>query len=165
MRGTKGLLQKIDKMISAVQTDVPKAIGDRALDAKEKAANGFSTADYHGTNDVVVSLMEDQTVDGRSWTIDASGTAVLFIEYGTGIKLKHDSQFGDAGMYPPASWSATHSRYLTDPDKLKAHHGQWPYGGEWTDGNPSANVMYNTQKNLEQTLLPEVKQAFRKAMR
>ena len=110
-------------------------------------------------------MMDAQTADGREYTIDASGTAVLFIEYGTGIKLKHDSQFGDYGMYPAGSWSATHSQYLTDPDKLKAHHGQWPYAGEWIDGNPSANVMYNIQKNLEQTLPSEAQQALRKAMK
>jgi hypothetical protein len=165
MQGTKALLKAIDKMVGAVQTDVPNAIQKTVSDARDRAAHGFSNAEYHGTNDVAVTMMDAQTADGREYTIDASGTAVLFIEYGTGIKLKHDSQFGDYGMYPAGSWSATHSQYLTDPDKLKAHHGQWPYAGEWIDGNPSANVMYNIQKNLEQSLPSEAKQALRKAMK
>jgi len=164
MRGTKGLLQKIDKMISAVQTDVPKAIGDRALDAKEKAANGFSTAEYHGTNDVVV----DMESGDNTWKITASGDAVLFIEYGTGLRFKHDSQFGDYGQYDPGSWSGTHGRYLFRP-KWDFWHDWWPvpgYGQTYqTLGNPSANVMYNTQKNLESTLLTEANYALGKAIK
>jgi hypothetical protein len=163
MRGTKALLRSIDKLISAIQTDVPKAIENEVLTGGVRAEQGFATAQYHGVNDVNVDVSDSSVEGGKGWTIRASGTAVLFIEYGTGIKLKHDSQFGDYGMYPAGSWSATHNQYLTDPDKLKAHHGQWPYAGEWIDGNPSANVMYNTQKNLEQTLLVEAKSAIRKA--
>ena len=165
MRGTKSLLRSIDKMIGALQTDVPKAIDEEVLNKGAQAEHGFATAQYHGVNDVVVDVDENSVENGREWVIRASGEAVLFIEYGTGIKLKHDSQFGDFGMYPPGSWSATHDQFLTDPDKLKAHHGQWPYGGEWIDGDPSANVMYNTQKSLESTLLTEANYALGKAIK
>jgi hypothetical protein len=46
------------------------------------AQSGFSTADYDGVNDVVVSLA--QTSNGYS--VVASGEAVGFIEFGTGVK-------------------------------------------------------------------------------
>lgn len=165
MRGTKGLLAKIDRIISAIGTDIPKAVEDEVIDAGVRAENGFATAQIHGKNDVVVTVDSSSVADGKEFVIDATGEEVLFIEYGTGIKLKHDSQFGDYGLYPPGSWSATHSQYLTDPEKLKKHRGQWPYGGEWIDGDPSYNVMYLTQKNLEINLLQGANSALRKAMK
>lgn len=161
MRGTKSLLRKLDKLIEAIENDAPKAIQDAVHQAGDQAQTGFSTAEYKGNNDVTVN-----TTDGKNeWSIDASGTAVLFIEYGTGIKLRHDSEFGNFGLYPPGSWSASHAGYLTDPKKLKAHHGQWPYGGEWIDGNPSANVMYQTLRDLRSKAPVDAGNAVRKALK
>jgi hypothetical protein len=46
------------------------------------ASAGFSTADYDGVNDVVVSL--EKTATG--YNVVASGKAVGFIEFGTGVR-------------------------------------------------------------------------------
>lgn len=46
------------------------------------AQAGFATADYDGVNDVVVSM--EKTSNGYS--VVASGNAVGFIEFGTGVK-------------------------------------------------------------------------------
>ena len=61
------------------------------------AQSGFTTADYDGANDVVVSLV--QTGDGYS--VVASGEAVGFIEFGTGVKFP---EWDNTGMdyTPPA---------------------------------------------------------------
>lgn len=59
------------------------------------ASAGFSTADYDGDNDVVVSLI--QTQNGA--TVVASGETVGFIEFGTGVK---NPEWDNAGMeYTP----------------------------------------------------------------
>lgn len=163
MRGTKHLLARLDALQKAVESDVPKTIEDTILNEAAKAEGGFATATYEGNNDVVVSVDGKADAGAGQWDINATGTAVLFIEYGTGIKLPHNSEFGDYGMFPPGSWSMTHSGYLTDPKMLQRHHGQWPYNGMWTDGNPSANVMYTTQKYLRDYLPMESIKSIRKA--
>lgn len=164
MRGTKSLLRSIDKMIGALQTDVPKAIENKVGESSASAYHAFASAQYDGVNDVVV----DMESGDNTWKITASGDAVLFIEYGTGLRFKHDSQFGDYGQYDPGSWSGTHGRYLFRP-KWVFWHDWWPvpgYGQTYqTLGNPSANVMYNTQKNLESTLLTEANSALGKAIK
>ena len=59
------------------------------------AQAGFSTADYDGVNDVVVSMV--QTSGGYS--VVASGESVGFIEFGTGIKYP---EWDNTGMdYTP----------------------------------------------------------------
>lgn len=46
------------------------------------ASAGFSTADYDGVNDVVVSMERTKT----GYTVIASGETVGFIEFGTGVR-------------------------------------------------------------------------------
>lgn len=164
MRGTKHLLDRLDAIRTAIDIEVPKTINDIVTLVADKAEAGFASAQYDGDNDVTVSVVGGQTGDGQgSWSINASGTSVLFIEYGTGVKLPHTSQFSDFGMYPPASWSATHSGFLVGKS-LQKHHGQWPYNGTWTDGNPSNNIMYYTKRNLDDTATIDALQPIRKAM-
>ena len=59
------------------------------------ASAGFSTADYDGVNDVVVSM--EKTATG--YRVVASGETVGFIEFGTGVKYPEWS--GDGVEYTP----------------------------------------------------------------
>lgn len=97
----------------------------------------FSTAAYDGDNDVVVRVEQD----GTKAKIIASGKAVLFIEFGTGVSYReHDS------------WLYAHGTY---GDKKGANPNGWVYAGEpgtggqlVTDrkGNPKEGV-YHTKGN------------------
>ena len=169
MTGAKSLLAKLDALKTAIETEVPKAIEDEVQDRGEGAKIGFATAQYDGINDVTVSV---DNPEQNVWQINAKGTKVLFIEYGSGIKWKHDSQFGDYASYPPTSWSVNHGRYLTDPKKLEKYHGWWRLPGAdnkrsaiFTNGNPSANVMYDTKKALQGNLRIKANKPIRGALK
>lgn len=162
MLGAVRLQRKIDSMISTIRNDAPKAIETEVQDLSAKAHQNFATAPYDGVNDVVVAFEPGQQ---NEWRIVASGTKVLFIEYGTGLRYRHDSEFGDFSMYDAGSWSATHSRFLFEP-KWRKWRDWWPVPGYGPVlGNPSANIMYETRKTL-QTMAPlRAKQAIDKAVR
>lgn len=161
MRGTKHLLDRLDAINDAIQYGSPQEIAKAVSDQTTRAMNGFAMAEYDGINDVTV----DMETGNNTWSINAIGTAVLFIEYGTGVTYSHTSQFGGQ-TYAPASWSASHDRWLVNP-KLAKYGGKWPIPGwrhYWTKGNKSANVMYETGKALEQILPSTVRLTIRKAM-
>ena len=163
MRGTKALLDKLDKIQDAVQYDVPNTIAKMVSEQTTNAMNGFASAEYDGINDVTVSM----ETGNNTWSIVAEGESVLFIEYGTGVTFSHTSEFGDSSMYPTASWSATHGQWLVEP-KLSKLGGKWPVPGwknYWTKGNKSANVMYETETALRTGLIIKAKQAVGKAMK
>ena len=98
------------------------------------AQAGFSTADYDGVNDVVVSM--EQTATG--YAVVASGETVGFIEFGTGVKYP---EWDNTGMEytPPA-----HGTY--GKGQGKNPWGRWFKGSEGavaqhTYGNPPAEAM------------------------
>ena len=157
MKGTRHLLARLDALKNAVDNGVPGAIDQIVRTQGQAVDQGFATAQYEGNNDVVIATDGTAGVGQGEWVIDASGTTVLFIEYGSGINLRHDSEFGNFGAYPPASWSASHARFLVPP-LVNAWDGWWPVpkgtfaGKAWTQGNPSNNVMYQAHKTLRDTL-------------
>ena len=101
MRGTKALLARLDKLKTAIETDVPKVIERHVSEQTTRAMAGFASAQYDGDNDVSVTM----ETGNKTWRIVASGESVLFIEYGSGITYPHTSEFGNYSAYPPASWS------------------------------------------------------------
>lgn len=160
MRGQKALLARLDKLKTAIETDVPKTIERFVSEQTTKVMSGFASAQYDGTNDVSVTM----ETGNKTWRIVASGESVLFIEYGSGITYPHTSGFGNYSSYPPASWSATHGKWLVDP-KLSQFGGKWRIRRHfWTYGNPSANVMYDSHKTLRTNLPTRAKMAIGKAL-
>ena len=144
MRGTKHLLKTLTRHKTAIEVTVPKEI-DAAVDLTARETNdAYHNSIYKGRNDIDVYGGRQ----GDGWTIIALGRALLFIEFGTGITYKHDNPI-DHPDNEPASWSAMHGEYLTDPEKLREYKGAWPLAHGTTRGNPSANVMYETSKRLE----------------
>ena len=171
MTGDKALIDRLKRLSDAVDKDVPKVVSDEVLNRGVNVERGFQSVPYEGTNDVYVTV--DQNTDGstKTWSIAASGTVVLFLEYGTGLYFRHDSEFGNYQAYGRASWSATHSQWLTNPKILARFKGWWPapVGSDermfWTRGNPSGDVMYETRKALEENLPRMIKLALGKANR
>ena len=161
MIGGKKLIARLENLSRVVEYEIPDVIQAEVMDRTAKASNGFAAAQYDGINDVVVT----PDIGKNHWSITASGEAVLFIEYGSGITYPMTSQF--AGQtYGPASWSASHQKWLVDP-KLSKYGGKWPVPGwrhYWTRGNPSANVMYETSTVLRQLAPVRAKSAVRKAL-
>lgn len=105
------------------------------------AQSGFTTADYDGENDVVVSM--EKTSNGYS--VVASGRTVGFIEFGTGVKYP---EWDNTGMdYTPPK----HGTY--GKGQGKNPHGWWfkqNDGGKATHtyGNQPAEAMRTARDEM-----------------
>ncbi len=99
------------------------------------ATQGFSGARYDGTNDVSVSV---EQID-RGSRINASGNAVLFIEYGSGITL--GSGHPEPNGYGPGTYPSE-KQHWNDPK------GWWYAHDRHTYGNPPAAAMYEAEQEV-----------------
>ena len=105
------------------------------------AQAGFSTADYDGINDVVVSM--EKTVTG--YNVVASGKTVGFIEFGTGVK---NPEWDNTGMdYTPPRHGTYGKGHGNNP------HGWWfkqNDGGKATHtyGNRPAEAMLTARNQM-----------------
>lgn len=111
-----------------------------------KASLGFARAVYSGNNDVSIEV--EQT-GPCAFKVIASGNAVLFVEFGSGlIGGGHPEPQGfGPGTYPgKGHWDDA--------------NGWWYGKGEHTFGNPPACAMYNSVKELEIELERVVREVF-----
>lgn len=123
----------------------------------------FSNAQYDGENDVTVSF---EHRDENRVAIIAEGSAVLFIEFGTGIVY--------ADNHPN---SAENGMIRGSYGKGRGNQETWGYYGKpgtngkmvksndkgdliLTHGNPANMSMYNTEKTLEARFAQIVKEVF-----
>jgi hypothetical protein len=105
------------------------------------ASVGFSTADYDGVNDVVVSM--EKTATG--YNVVASGKAVGFIEFGTGVR--YPEWDGDGLGYTPPP----HGSY--GKGQGKNPYGWWFRSSEGavarhTYGNQPAEAMLTARNQM-----------------
>lgn len=121
----------------------------------------FGIAQYDGTNDVSLSM----SFSGNTATLTASGQAVLFIEFGSGITFTEENpkavELGFIrGTYGKGKGSNLNWAYIGD----KGSNGEvirTTVDGETvvrTKGNPPANAMYEASKTTRQILISEVKE-------
>lgn len=118
------------------------------------ASADFSTADYDGTNDVVVSMVE--TPGGAA--VVASGETVGFIEFGTGVR---NPEWDNSDMeYTPPK----HGTY----GKLQGANpwGWWfkPNDGETakhTFGNPPAEAMRTARDEMVERVIQIAREVWR----
>ena len=105
------------------------------------AQAGFSTADYDGINDVVVSM--EQTSDG--YNVLASGKSVGFIEFGTGVKYQEWDNTDMAytppkhGTYGKKQGANAQGWWFKQNDGAKARH---------TYGNHPAEAMRTARDEM-----------------
>lgn len=105
------------------------------------ARSGFATADYDGVNDVVVSLARTD----NGYAIVASGNAVGFIEFGTGVK---HPEWDNTGMdYTPPK----HGTY--GKGQGKNPHGWW---FKQNDGGKATHTYGNTPAEAMRTARDEM---------
>lgn len=121
----------------------------------------FGIAQYDGINDVSLSM----SFSGNTATLTASGQAVLFIEFGSGITFTEENpkavELGFIrGTYGKGKGSNLNWVYIGD----KGSNGEvirTTVDGETvvrTKGNPPANAMYEASKTVRQILISEVKE-------
>lgn len=126
-----------------------KFVEELAKEGENIARVKFSQAEYDGTNDV------DVTVEKRGdlkTAVVATGGAVLFIEFGTGITYPDvHPNAGELGMIRGGYGRGMGKRkgwvYRGDPGT----NGEVLKNGKvLTRGNPANMSMYNTVKELEE---------------
>lgn len=116
------------------------------------ASISFSRAIYNGTNDVTVRV--DST--GSVAVIYAEGSAVAFIEFGTGAKYGYGHpQAGEFGV-GPGTWSdgPEGKGHWDDPNGWYYGHNQHSYG------NPPAMAMYRAVQAITEDLTQIAKEVF-----
>ena len=113
----------------------------------------FSRAIYNGTNDVSVRVDDN----GRKATIFAEGSAVLFIEFGSGEK--YGGGHPDAGKfgYGPGTYSEgpNGKGKWDDPNGWYFAHGQHSFG------NPPAMAMVHARDAILEQLTAIAREVFK----
>lgn len=113
----------------------------------------FSRAIYNGTNDVSVRVEDN----GSKATIFAEGSAVLFIEFGSGDRYGHGHP--DAGKfgYGPGTWSNGPSGkgHWDDPNGWYFTHGQHTFG------NPPAMAMVHARDSIVEQITAIAREVFK----
>lgn len=162
-------IKNIDKAINEVK-EYEKSIDEKlhlftqrlAQIGAMEARVSFTKAMYAGKNDVEVEV--EELKDGKGYVVRSSGTAVLFIEFGTGILNPEHPQSGEFGY--------AHGTY--GKGKGKNPKG-WVYKGEQgnagkelrpgvyhTYGNPPSRSMYNASKEMRKEITRIAKEVFSK---
>lgn len=117
----------------------------------------FATAQYDGDNNVEVLPLT--WLDENKLVVSATGNAVTFIEFGSGVmadSTDYAMQFG----YGPGSWS--------DNEALGGkHHWQDPKGwyyehDKYSTGNPPARAMYDAGKEMRNRIAEIAREVWKK---
>ena len=148
----KAAAQEMRKYAEWVKRKEIELITRLAELGKSVAEIKFASAVYDGTNDVSVRV--DNT--GSVAVIYAQGTAVAFIEFGSGIKHGYGHPQADEFGFGPGTWS--------EGDEGKGHWDNpngWYYGhNQHTQGNPPAMAMYNAVQAMTEQLTQIAREVF-----
>ena len=123
-----------------------------AEEGVEVARVGFSEAVYDGTNDVTCHV---EKKDDLTSAVVATGNAVLFIEFGSGITYNNfHPEAEDLGMergeYGYKLGRLPEWRYSGEPGTNGEVITTGPHAGQIkTRGNPANMAMYNAKADLE----------------
>ena len=112
----------------------------------------FSRAIYNGTNDVSVRVEDN----GRKATIFAEGSAVLFIEFGSGAKYGNGHPEAGKFGYGPGTYSdgPNGKGHWDDPNGWYFSHGQHSFG------NPPAMAMVHARDAILEQLTAIAREVF-----
>jgi hypothetical protein len=158
MQGTASVLRRLDAIKDALNNGVPKALERHVNDIADNMNQQYANYSYEDDDAYVYT---EKLPNG--FNIVSAGEDFFFVEFGTGLFYSRSPiphPFNE-----PASWSATHAQYLTDPKKFAKYHGYWPYNGRWTSGQPAANVFYEAGKEVEFSTTPVVSAEIGKAFK
>ena len=119
----------------------------------DEARVGFTGAMYDGDNDTTVTVEPN---GDNGYSIIASGTAVLFIEFGSGITYGYghpDPEVEGAQMGP--------GTYPSDKGHWNDPNGWYYAHDKHTYGNPPSMTMYNTANDMRDKVQEVAREVFR----
>ena len=145
MQGTAKLLRDLEKLKAKTS---PSGEGSRGVSKSLKGLCATTADAMRQAYDHKVTVRYALTNEGA--TITATHPSLGFIEFGTGIRLNHGTEYGKKFGFTPASWSKEHEQWLTDPRKVSVHQGFWPLGKKWVEGAPPADAFGVAEKMIRE---------------
>lgn len=147
--GIKKAASELKKYAEWIETKEKELRIRLAQHGATAASIQFARAIYNGTNDVSVRV--DDT--GSVAVIYAEGSAVAFIEFGSGKKYGYGHpQAGELGMGP-----GTYPEGMGHWDDPK---GWWFGSHEHSFGNPPAMAMYKAVQEIAESITEIAKEVF-----
>lgn len=158
-------VKQLNEYADGLDAKAKKVATKLAEFGRDYASADYSRAMYDGTNDVSVTIK--RTDKGAS--ILASGTAVLFIEFGSGMIYGYGHpkplRFGP-GTYPEGKGHWSNPQGWWYPSNGTNMSGNWTKttksGVEYTHtyGNPPSKSMYNTAQEVKRNAHRVAKEVF-----
>ena len=153
--------EKFETKFKEKSKEIVKRLADEGCQIAEVS---FGSAAYDGTNDVKVGI-EDRGENIKA--VVASGSAVLFIEFGTGVTYPDDHPEKPPGVMGRGSYGYKLGRFPSGW-RYPASHGAGTSATEdpkhpgylHTYGNPASKSMYDTTKRLRERLPEIVREVF-----
>lgn len=163
--GFDKILKRLDSYQNVTQEKQKELLERLASLGVNKAEIVFKTAQYDGTNDVVVE--PPKWIDENTIQIVARGKAVTFIEFGSGVTYSE--------QHP---WASEVGAIRGQYGKGKGKNPSWTYYGEAgtngkfirasdkgdvirTKGNPPARAMYLASKEIKEKILEICKEVYK----
>ena len=150
----KAATQEMHRYAQWVAQKEAELITKLAERGKDVASIKFATAKYDGTNDVSVRV--DST--GSVAVIYAEGSAVAFIEFGSGAKEGYGHPLADEHGLGPATWSMNEE--LGGKGHWDDPHGWYYKHGEKSHGNPPAMAMYDAVQTMTAEITSIAREVF-----
>lgn len=153
INGIDAVIRRLENYANNLETKKRTFLERLAEIGVSVADTTFRSAEYDGDNDVKVAPQE--WIDDNTIAVQASGTTVLFIEFGSGL-IGYGHEWGEGLGYVPGSWS--------DSEMGKGHWADpngWYYKhGEKSHGNPPARAMYEASKEMRRQMLDIAREVF-----
>ena len=162
--GLSKMQEEIDNFSKNLEKKGQEFVKELAKEGVTIATLRFGVAPYTGTNDTQVSF---EMVADNTAVVRATGSIVLFIEFGTGIIYPDThpdahslgmvrGEYGYGLGKSPRGW-----RYKGDPGTLGVVIEEGKHAGEvHTIGMPASMPMYETIQKLEQVCVDVARRVF-----
>lgn len=143
-------LREYEKSLRAKENELVRRLMEIGVSVAE---TGFATADYDGTNDVLISW----TQNGSRAAVIAYGETVGFIEFGTGVRYpEYDSSEISYTPPPRGSYGKGHGKnpkgwYYVPNEGVSATH---------TYGNPPAEVFITVRDVMIERITSIAREVF-----
>ena len=163
--GLDSLIKKLTSYQKSLEEKQRRLLEKLVKVGIDVASAKFQTAQYDGENDVVVNRQPEWVGDNKLF-LTATGNAITFIEFGTGIHY--------AEQHPKAAaLGAIRGAY----GQGKCSHDSWGYYGTpgtngqvvkesdkgtvvLTHGNPPARAMYDSAKEMRNQVVTIAREVF-----
>lgn len=166
--GLDHVLARYTRRLRSIEYRKQEFLGKLAEIGIETASVSYANAEYDGVNDVVVAP-EPYWVDDDTLLVSASGKAILFIEFGSGVYNPDGHPFRDRvpGLSARGEYGGGHGKqpfwgFTPRPGTTTTAGGVRSADGRVviTRGNRSNMAMYHASKAIKERIREIAKEVF-----